>query len=60
MSDTKHVLSDNFKAAIDEALKKDGPSMVLHLCKKRMGLRPAAHEVFAAVEEYLRSKGHNV
>lgn len=53
-----HVLSDHFKAAIDEALKKDGPAMVLHLCRKRMGLRPSAQDVVAAVEEYLRSKGY--
>lgn len=60
MSDTKHVLSDHFKAAIDEALKKDSPEMVVHLCKKRMALRPAAQEVVEAVEEYLRTKVYNV
>jgi hypothetical protein len=60
MTDTKHVLSDHFKAAIDEALKNDSPSTVVHLCKKRMAFRPAAQEVVKAVEEYLRSKGYDV
>lgn len=59
MTDTKHVLSDHFKAAIDEALKNNSPSTVVYLCKKRMALRPAANEVVVAVEEYLRSKGHD-
>ncbi len=60
MSDTKHVLSDQFKQAIDEALHKDSPAAILQILQKRMGFRPAADAVYAAVKNYLRSKGHDV
>lgn len=60
MSDTKHVLSAQFKQAIDEALVKDSPTAVLQILQKRMGFRPAADAVYEAVREYLRAKGHNV